>query len=118
MKLYLQILLREMEEPMKPCLRLDGKPRAAFDTTAEAEAFALKTEDYVGDLAYECQTCRRIHLARPAWLLPNRIAEIRRGTQILSSPVGDQDSCVEWLKQNLRGGDVVSVIRSTDLVLQ
>jgi hypothetical protein len=106
-----------MSAPIKACLRLNGTPRAVFDTIAEAEAFALTNENYVGDIPWRCDRCGRIHLYRPAWLLPNRIAEIRRGDEILSSPVGDQDACIEWLKQNLRRGDEFH-IRSTELMLQ
>ena len=113
--------LQAAEEPMRePCLRLNGTPRAAFDTIPEAEAFALTNVNYVGDVAYNCLRCKRVHLARPVWLLPNRVAEIRRGGEILSSPVGDQDSCVEWLRKHFRPdlGDEFIQIRSIELVLQ
>jgi hypothetical protein len=113
-KLYLQALLDEMKK--KVCLRLDGAPRAAFDSFEEAEAFSLTHENYVGDVPYNCMQCKRVHLARPAWLLPNRVAEIRRGDEILSSPVGDQDSCIAWIRQTLRPdlGDEILHIRSRE----
>jgi hypothetical protein len=102
----------------QPCLRLNGTPRATFDTEVEAEAFSLTNANYIGDIPWRCDRCGKVHLYRPVWLLPNRIAEIRRGDEILCSPVGDQDFVNEWLRRNLSSGDEFIQIRSTEWVIQ
>jgi len=121
-KHHMEMLLVEVrvEKPMsEPCTRItDGKPRAAFDTEEEAEAFSLRNENYVGDLPWRCVKCGKVHLYRPDWLLPNRVAQIRRGDEVLTSPVGDQDSCMGWLRENFRpnSGDEFLHIASRELV--
>jgi hypothetical protein len=112
------VITLRLKESSDTCLRLDGTVRVAFDSFESAEAFALTTVGYVGDVPYNCLQCRRVHLARPLWLLPNRVAVIERGIELVTSPVGDQDACIEWLRRNLRGGDKILCIRSVELMLQ
>jgi hypothetical protein len=123
-KRHMEMLLAEAkkEKPMsEPCTRItDGKPRGHWRTEEEAGAFALTDENYVGNIPWRCEKCGWFHLYVPMWLLPNRVAEIRRGEEILSSPVGDQDSCLAWLRETFRPelGDEFIQIRRTELVLQ
>jgi hypothetical protein len=56
-KMYLQALLKDSAQ-VNPCLRLNGTPRAAFDTFEEAEAFSLIDERYNED------DCRRAFTGR------------------------------------------------------
>jgi len=103
---------------LNSCFQINGTPRATFETEHEAEIYALANEHYVGDFPWPCDRCGKFHLYRPEWLFDNRVAQIRRGgDEILSPPVGDQESCLDWLRRNLQSGDELLHIASREFLL-